>query len=671
MALTGNFGGRREAGNYPAVMSQITVTLPDGTSKELPAGATTADLAASIGPGLAKAAVAGTVNGHEVDLNAPVPDGASVSVITNNSEEGRAVLRHSTSHVMAQAVLQLWPGAKFAIGPPVKDGFYYDFDLPGGEHFTDEDLERIEARMREIVAEDQPFIREEHSVDEGLRMFADQPYKVEIIQGVDASEGAEAGIVSAYRNTEAFVDLCRGPHVPTTKRLGHFKLLNLAAAYWRGDEKRPQLQRVYGTAWESKTKLEEHLWRLEEAKKRDHRKLGEELDLFSFDAEVGRGLPLWLPKGTVIRDELETWARETERKWGYQRIVTPHIARGELFRTSGHLPYYQEDLYAPIDIEGDEYYLKPMNCPHHHMVYKARAHSYRELPIRFAEYGTVYRYERSGQLFGLMRARGFTQNDAHIYCSKAQAKDEFLTVMRLHEYYYEALGIDEFYMVLALKDPKNTEKYHGDDDMWAEAEQLTRDAMEESGIPYVEEIGGAAHYGPKVDFIIRSAIGREFAASTNQLDLYMAERFDLRFTNQQGESERPVIIHRAPLGSHERFVGFLLEHYAGAFPAWLAPVQLQVLPVAADHHPYAESVVARLFAAGYRVEFVEADEPLGGRIRHGKLQKIPYLLVVGGQDVEAGTVGVNRRGDERPERDVPLDTFIDRLRDEVETKARS
>jgi threonyl-tRNA synthetase len=652
-------------------MSQITVTLPDGTSKELPAGTTAADLAASIARGLAKAAVAATVNGHEVDLGTELPDGAAVGVIRDDTEEGRAVLRHSTSHVMAQAVVQLWPGAKFAIGPPVKDGFYYDFELPGGEHFTDEDLERIEARMREIVKDDQPFVREEHSVSDGLALFADQPYKVEIIEGVDSSEGAEAGVVSAYRNTEQFVDLCRGPHVPSTKRLGHFKLLNLAAAYWRGDEKRPQLQRIYGTAWESKAQLDEHLWRLEEAKKRDHRKLGEELDLFAFDPDVGRGLPLWLPKGTIIRDELEAWARETERRWGYQRVVTPVIARGELFRLSGHLPYYQEDLYAPIDIEGDEYYLRPMNCPHHHMVYKARAHSYRELPLRYAEYGNVYRYEQSGALFGLMRARGFTQNDAHIYCAKADAKDEFLAVMRLHAYYYEALGIDEFYMELALKDPKNTEKYHGDDAMWEEAERLTREAMDESGIPYVEEIGGAAHYGPKVDFIVRSAIGREFAASTNQLDLYMPERFDLRFTNAQGEQERPAIIHRAPLGSHERFVGFLLEHYAGNFPSWLAPVQVQVLPVAADHDAYARSVVNRLFDGGYRVELVEADEPLGARIRHGKLQKIPYILVVGAQDVEAGTVGVNRRGEDQPvERDVPMDVFVERLRTEVETKAR-
>jgi threonyl-tRNA synthetase len=649
--------------------SQITVTLPDGTSKELAAGTTAGELAASIGSRLAKAVVAATVDDHEVDLSTPLPDGARVNLIKDDSEEGRYVLRHSTAHVMAQAVTQLWPGAKFAIGPAVKDGFYYDFDLPGGEHFTDEDLERIEARMREIVAENQPFVREEHSVDEGLELFADQPYKVEIIQGVDSTEGAEAGIVSAYRNTDAFVDLCRGPHVPSTKRLGHFKLLNLAAAYWKGDEKRPQLQRVYGTAWESKAQLDEHLWRLEEAKKRDHRKLGEELDLFSFDPDVGRGLPLWLPKGTVIRDELEKWARETERRWGYQRVVTPHIARGELFRISGHLPYYQEDLYAPIDIEGDEYYLKPMNCPHHHMVYKARAHSYRELPLRYAEYGTVYRYEQSGSLFGIMRARGFTQNDAHIYCAKATAKDEFLAVMRMHDYYYRALGIDDFHMVLALKDPKNTEKYHGDDDMWEEAERLTREAMEESEIPYVEEIGGAAHYGPKVDFIIRSAIGREFAASTNQLDLYMPERFDLRFTNQQGQQEHPAIIHRAPLGSHERFVGFLLEHYAGAFPVWLAPVQVQVLPVAADHDEYGRSVVARLFDLGYRVELIEADEPLGARIRHGKTQKIPYILVVGGQDVEGGTVGVNQRGSERPERDIPVDAFIERLRTEVDTKA--
>ena len=481
------------------------------------------------------------------------------------------------------------------------------------------------------------------------------------------------GELTIYDNLDAesgerrWSDLCRGPHLPSTRLIGAFRLLRSAAAYWRGSEQNPQLQRIYGTAWPRREQLEAHLRQLEEAARRDHRRIGADLELFTFSKEIGQGLPLWLPNGTIIRDELEQWARQTERRLGYQRVVTPHLTREDLYYLSGHLPYYRDDLYAPIDIEGVQYYLRPMNCPHHHMVYKARLRSYRELPLKLAEYGTVYRFERSGQLHGLMRTRGFTQNDAHIYCTHDQAKDQFLEVMRMHDDYYRALGITDFYMVLALRDPHNKDKYHDDEAMWADAERITREAMEESGIPYVEDVGGAAHYGPKVDFMIRAVTGKEFAASTNQVDLYTPQRFGLGYTASDGTEQPVAVIHRAPLGSHERFVAYLTEHYAGAFPVWLAPEQVRVIPIVGELAGYAGDVRDRLVEAGFRADVDASYGRLNARIRTAITRKIPLIVVVGRREAEQRSVSVRyRSGEEVP---MALDAFLEHVTELVGTKS--
>jgi threonyl-tRNA synthetase len=640
----------------------ITVSLPDGSERSLPEGATGADLAAGIGRRLAAAAVAVTVDGTPTDLGAPLPDRAKVAVVTDDSEEGRAVLRHSTAHVMAQAVLDLFPGAKFAIGPPIENGFYYDFDLPGGATFSESDLERIEARMREIVDEDQPFTREEHDREEGLRLFADQPYKVEIIEGVDPSEGTGGGVVSAYRNNEEFVDLCRGPHVPTTKRLGHFKLQKVAGAYWRGDEHRPMLQRIYGTAWESKAALEAHLHQLEEAEKRDHRRLGAELDLFSFPSEIGSGLAVFHPKGGLIRRLMEDHSRRRHVEAGYEFVTSPHISKEELFRISGHLEWFADGMYPPMEMEGAKYYLKPMNCPFHILVFQARGRSYRELPLRFFEFGTVYRYEKSGVVHGLTRVRGITMDDAHIFCTREQLADELHDLLVFVLDLLRDYGLSDFYLELSTK-PEG--KAVGSDEEWEEATQALAEAAGRMDLETVFDPGGGAFYGPKISVQARDAIGRTWQLSTIQADFQEPQRFGLEYVGADGGRHRPVMIHRALFGSVERFFGILLEHYAGAFPTWLSPVQVRVLPVRDDHDAYAGSVADRLRAEGARVDVVLADENLGARIRKGKLEKIPWILVVGADDVGAGTVGVNERGEKEAERDVPLDAFVERLRPEL------
>jgi threonyl-tRNA synthetase len=582
--------------------------------------------------------------------------------------------RHSAAHLLAEAVLEMFPSAQFGIGPAIDNGFYYDFELP--RPLTPDDLGTLEKRMRQLIGRGGSFDYREYDPAGARALFADQQYKLELIEGILGTNtdeygnpSAERPVISTYRHG-AFEDLCRGPHVPDAKRVpaAGLKLSHIAGAYWRGDERRPMLQRVYGLLFPTREELERHLWQIEEAKRRDHRRIGEDLDLFTFSPEIGKGLPIWLPKGTIVRDELETWARETERGWGYQRISTPHITRSELYHISGHLPYYEEDLYAPIRIDDDEYYLRPMNCPHHHMAYKARPRTYRELPLRFAEYGTVYRYERSGQLYGLMRTRGFTQNDAHIYCTLEQAKGEFLEVMRLHDFYYRKLGIDDFHMVLALRDPRNTSKYHGDEEMWVTAERITREAMEESGIPYVEDVGGAAHYGPKVDFVIRSVTGKEFAASTNQLDLYMPQRFGLTYHAADGSTPAVAVIHRAPLGSHERFVAYLIEHYAGAFPVWLSPQQVRLVPITDAQADYAHAVVRRLLSEGFRADVDDGDDRMQAKVRRASLEKVPYILVVGAREASEGTVSVRTRGGGN-EGGAPLDAFVDRLRAVVQSKS--
>jgi threonyl-tRNA synthetase len=590
-----------------------------------------------------------------------------------NSADGLVVLRHSTAHVLAQAVQEVFPEAKLGIGPPVENGFYYDFDVP--KPFQPDDLKSITVKMRAIIKAGQRFRRREvDSIESARKELADEPYKLELIglKGNSGAEAAESSGLTMYDNVDrksgeaCWGDLCKGPHLPSTKLIPAFSLMRSSAAYWRGDEKNPQLQRIYGTAWTTREDQDEYLRLREEATRRDHRRIGEDLELFTFSTEIGKGLPLWLPNGTVIRDELEEWARKTERKLNYQRVVTPHITREDLYYLSGHLPYYTDDLYAPIDIEGEQYYLRPMNCPHHHMVYRSRPRSYRELPYKIAEYGTVYRFERSGQLHGLMRVRGFTQNDAHIYCTYEQAKREFVEVMHLHDMYYRALGIEDFYMVLALRDPENTKKYHGDDAMWTEAERITREAMDESGIPYVEEIGGAAHYGPKVDFMIRSVTGKEFAASTNQVDLFTPKQFSLSYRDSDGGEKPVVVIHRAPLGSHERFVAFLTEHFGGAFPVWLAPEQVRVIAIMPELQEYAREVRDLLFDANIRADVDEGDGRLNAKVRAAVSRKIPLIVVVGRREAEGRSVTVRyRSGDERS---MPLDDFLAHVQEMIATK---
>jgi threonyl-tRNA synthetase len=649
-------------------MSTISISLPDGSTKVLEAGTTTADLARAIGRKLAEAAIAAEVDGAEWDLTRPLPDGARVRIVTVDTEEGRHVLRHSTAHVLAQAVTDLWPGAKYAIGPAIENGFYYDFELPGGARFTEADLERIESRMREIMVADQPFTRGEVSRDEGLVLFADQPYKTEIISGVggreDAAEGGGGTVVSYYRNRPDFVDLCRGPHVPSTRRLGHFKLMRVAGAYWRGDEKRQMLQRIYGTAWESDKALKEYLHRLEEAEKRDHRKLAVELDLLSFPGELGGGLAVWHPKGAIVRKLMEDYSRQRHETGGYEFAFTPHLANARLFELSGHLGFYKDGMYPPMEMDNGTYYPKPMNCPMHCLIYRSRQRSYRELPLRLYELGTVYRYERAGTLHGLMRIRGFTQDDSHIFCTQEQAADEIVSLLHFVIDILRSFGFEDFEAMLATRDP---DKSIGSDEIWETATAALVRAMEHEQLPYTVDEGGAAFYGPKIDVKVKDAIGRQWQLSTIQLDFNEPERFELEYVAPDNTRKRPVMIHRALFGSVERFFGVLLEHYAGAFPTWLAPVQVRVLGVRDDHEAYVEEVVTACREAGLRVDAVRADEPLGGRIRKAKLEKIPYVLVVGDDDVSARTVGVNARGRD-VERGVSLSDLVARVSGEVEAR---
>jgi threonyl-tRNA synthetase len=651
----------------------ITITLPDGSSRAYPAGTTAADVAQSIGKRLAKAAVAAKVDGDEVDLGRPLDDGVRIAIITDDTDDGRHVLRHSTAHVMAQAVTQLFPGAKFSIGPAIENGFYYDFELPGGATFSDDDLVAIEARMREIVKADQPFVRDEVPADEALDVFADQPYKVEIIKRVQelaasgASDDLDAGevdageMVSIYRNTDEFVDLCKGPHVPSTGHLGHFKLQKVAGAYWRGNEKGPMLQRIYGTAWESDASLKAHLERLAEAEKRDHRRLATELDLLSFPHELGGGLAVWHPKGATVRRIIEDYSRQRHERGGYEFVFTPHLANGRLFETSGHLSWFAEGMYPPMELDNGTYYMKPMNCPMHCLIYRSRQRSYRELPLRLFELGTVYRYERAGTLHGLLRIRGFTQDDSHIFCTYDQLPDEIASLLDFVLSVLRAFGFDEFTFHLSTRDP---DKFVGSAEAWEQATTALAEALERHGLAYTVKEGDAAFYGPKIDIDVRDAIGRSWQLSTIQCDFNNPELFDLEYVGADNARHRPIMLHRALLGSIERFFGVLVEHYAGALPAWLAPVQVRVLPVASAHEEYAEGVVERVRAAGGRVDLVTASDPLSKRIRAAKLEKIPYVLVVGDDDVAHGTVGVNPRGGE-VERDVDVGAFVGRFADEV------
>ena len=658
----------------------ISVSLPDGSARELAEGSSAADLAAAIGPRLAADAMVAVVDGAERDLAAPLADGASVEIVTASSDRGLHTIRHSTAHVLAQAVLDLYPGATFAIGPPIEHGFYYDFELPDGGTFADTDLERIEVRMREIIAADQPFQRVEMAAEEALELFAEHPYKRAIIEAVAlgagadgdlASEASEGGAVSCYRNgagsgdTGGFVDLCLGPHVPSTGRLGHFALQRVSGAYWRGSERNPMLQRIYGTAWSSRKELAAHLHRLAEAERRDHRRLAAELDLVSWPAELGPGLAVWHPKGALVRTLMEDYSRQRHTDGGYEFVFSPHLAKSVLWETSGHLDFFAESMYPPMEVDGTDYYPKPMNCPFHVMIYRSAQRSYRELPMRLFELGTVYRYELSGAVHGLMRTRGFTVDDSHIFCTRQDIAAELASLLEFVLSVLSAFGFTEFQAKLSTRP---TEKSVGEESLWEDATEGLRAALEAAGLDYETDEGGGAFYGPKIDVDVRDAIGRSWQLSTIQVDFNLPERFGLEYVASDGSRPRPVMIHRALFGSVERFFGVLVEHYAGAFPAWLAPVQARVLPVAAAHAGYAAEVVDALRSQGFRAATSPAEEPLGKRVRNAKVAKVPYVLVVGDDDVANRTVGVNARGSKSPDRDVPLDAFVARLAGEVEAR---
>src|SRR5487761_2102764 len=651
-------------------MAEIDVLLPDGSSRSLSDGSNALDLAGSIGPRLAKDALAALVNGQLTDLTAPLANGATVAIVTPASDGGREGLRHSTAHVLAQAVTRMWPGAHYAIGPAIRDGFYYDFELPGGVRFSDDDLGAIESVMRRIIAEDQPFTRSEYSFDEGLALFADQPFKLEIINAVaaggdqeDLAEVASASVVSTYSNGSAFRDLCRGPHVPSTSRLGHFKLMRVAGAYWRGDEKLPQLQRIYGTAWESEAALAAHLEQLAQAELRDHRRLGQELDLFSFPSEIGPGLAVFHPKGGTMRRVMEEYSRQRHELSGYEFVYTPHISKAELFETSGHLDWFADGMYPPMELdEGQQYYLKPMNCPFHVLIFRSRQRSYRELPLRMFEFGSVYRYEKSGVVHGLTRVRGMTQDDAHIFCSKEQMHDEITNLLAFVLELLRDFGLADFYLELSTRPEA---KAVGSDEEWSEAEATLESVARAAGLELTLDEGGGAFYGPKISVQAKDAIGRTHQMSTIQLDFQTPQRFDIGFIGPDNARQRPIMIHRALFGSVERFLAVLLEHYAGNMPTWLSPEQVRVLGVRDDHEEHADAVARTLREGGVRVGLAGASEPLGARIRRAKLEKIPYIVVVGDDDVATGTLGVNARGSNDPERGVDAGAFCDRLVGEI------
>jgi threonyl-tRNA synthetase len=654
-------------------VSQVVVKSPEGVSAVLPQGATARDALTALGAAARGMVVVARVDGALADLAAPVPDGATVEPVTADTEDGRAVIRHSAAHVMAQAVTQLHPGAKYAIGPPITDGFYYDFDVP--QPFTPDDLERISARMGEIIKQDQPFRRREVPVAEAREAMADQPYKLEILDGVEDPTAPDAadGDVSLYDNQRpdgsVWTDLCRGPHVPSTRWIPAFQLQRVAGAYWRGDEHRSMLQRIYGTAWESRKALASYLERLEQARQRDHRKLGRELDLVSFPEELGAGLAVWHPNGALVRKEMEDYSRAEHLARGYLPVYTPHLGRSLLWETSGHLDFYAEGMYPPMtldaaDGQGTEYYPKPMNCPFHVLVYRSRTRSYRELPLRLYELGTVYRYERSGTIHGLLRARGFTQDDSHIFCTADQLVDETEAALRFAVDLLADFGFTQGPSRIALSTRPEKAESVGTDEGWAHAESALAAALDRSGLDYVVDPGEGAFYGPKIDLSVTDAIGRAWQLSTVQVDFNLPERFGLAYAGADGAEHRPYMVHRALFGSLDRFFAILVEHFAGAFPTWLAPLQTVVIPVADRHVGYGEQVVAALARAGLRASVDAADDTMGAKIRRHQLAKVPYQLIVGDNEASDRTVSVRpRAGDQR--KGVPLEDIVAELSEQV------
>ena len=617
----------------------IKITFPDGNTRQYEKGTTSMQIAKSISEGLARKVLAAKVNGQVWDASRPIQEDAALQLLTWDDTDGKNTFWHSSAHLMAEAVESLFPGVKFWVGPPVENGFYYDMDL-GDRKMNEADLEALEKKMAELAKQNNSYERKEITKDDAVKYFSEKgdEYKLDLLQGLNDGE------ITFYTQGN-FTDLCRGPHIPNTGLVKAIKLTGIAGAYWKGDEKNKMLTRVYGVSFPAQKQLDEHLQMLEEAKKRDHRKLGKELGIFTMDDDVGPGLPLWLPNGTIIIEELEKLAKETEEAGGYKRVVTPHIAKESMYLTSGHLPYYQESMYPPMELEGVKYYLKAMNCPHHHKIFSAEPKSYKDLPLRLAEYGTCYRYEQSGELFGLMRVRCLHMNDAHIYCSKEQFYEEFKAVNDMYLKYFKIFGIEKFVMRLSLHDSaKLGKKYVDEAALWIETEELVRDVLIKTNTPFVEVPDEAAFYGPKIDVQIWSAIGREFTLATNQVDFAQGRRFKLEYTNPDNKPETPLIIHRAPLGTHERFIGFLLEHYAGNFPLWLAPLQVKILPISDKFMDYSKTVLENLKKADIRAEIDERNEKIGKKIRDTELMKVPYMLVIGEKEMNDNKVSVRVHG---------------------------
>jgi len=642
----------------------IKITLPDGTVLEKPSGITGMEIAEGISSGLAKQSILVELNGQLTDLSFPIDKNAELKILKKDADIALEIIRHDCAHVMAEAVQTLFPGTQVTIGPAIDNGFYYDFSFK--KPFLSEDLEKIESKMLEIINQGVPFEREVWNRKEAIDYFnkIGETYKAEIINDLPKDEK-----ITIYKQGK-WLDLCKGPHLPTTKHIGKsFKLMKISGAYWRGNEKNEMLTRIYGTCWRTDKELNKYLEMLKEAEKRDHRKIGKAMKIYTFDEEVGPGLPLWLPNGTIIIEELEKLAKETEEKAGYDRVKTPHITKGSLYEKSGHLLHYKDSMFPAMDIDGNQYYLKPMNCPHHHKIYASSPRTYKELPLRLAEYGTCYRYEKSGQLFGLMRVRSMQMNDAHIYCTEEQFKEEFLAVCKMYLKYFEIFGIEKYEMRLSLHDPDELgEKYIDEPELWIKTENLVRESLQDGKLNFVEIPGEAAFYGPKIDVQVWSTIGREFTLATNQVDFAVPSKFNLTYIDNKNEDKTPLCIHRAPLGTHERFIGFLIEHYAGNFPLWLTPVQMVVIPISDKFNDYADSVYNQLKEQNVRVKIDVRNEKMGAKIRTAELNKIPIMIIIGEQEVKDNTISVRRKfsGNHGT---LPLDEFISSINQKIKTRS--
>ena len=640
----------------------INITFPDGVVRQYEQGSSALDIAKQISEGLTRKILAADVNNEVWDATRAINNDAEIKFLTWDDVKAKSTFWHSSAHLMAEAVEGMFPGVKFWVGPPLEKGFYYDIDL-GDNVIAEEDLKKLEIKMAELAKQNNAYQRKEISKDEAVKYFTEKgdEYKLDLLSGLN-----DGGIT--FYTQGNFTDLCRGPHIPATGFIKGIKLTSIAGAYWKGDEKNKMLTRIYGVTFPTQKELDEYLILLEEAKKRDHRKLGKELGIFTMDDDVGPGLVLWLPNGTLIIEELEKLAKETELQAGYKRVLTPHIGKESLYLTSGHLPYYKDSMYPPMELDGVKYYLKAMNCPHHHKIFAAEQHSYKDLPLRLAEYGTCYRYEQSGELFGLMRVRCLHMNDAHIYCTREQFAQEFRAVNDMYIKYFKIFGIEKYVMRLSLHDPKKLgQKYVNEPELWIETENMVRQVMKDADIPFVEVQDEGAFYGPKIDVQVWSTIGREFTLATNQVDFAQGKSFKLEFTNQNNEAETPLIIHRAPLGTHERFIGFLLEHYAGKFPLWLAPVQVKILPISDKFLEYAKNVLYKLKIADIRVEIDERSEKIGKKIRDTELMKIPYMLVIGEREVSEEKISIRRQG-KGDMGSKSLEEFIELLKEEVKSK---